>query len=200
MSAELLRDAPLTPHSGLGPYRRRDYEELPEQPRCELLFGRLYVTPAPTLWHQVVVQHLWRLLERIAESSGGHAFLAPVDVVLADHSVVQPDVVYVSARHVHVIHRRQCIEGPPDLLVEVVSPGTARRDRSEKLRLYAQAGIREYWIFDPEARQTELLVNEAGQFVVALPVAGRYQSQSLPEVHLDLAEFWRKIELRLPPE
>jgi Uma2 family endonuclease len=66
--------------------------------------------------------------------------------------------------------------------------------------LYAQAGIREYWIFDPEARQIEFLVNEAGRFVVALPVAGRYHSQSLPEVHLDLAELWRQIEVRLPPE
>jgi Uma2 family endonuclease len=113
MSAELLRDAPLTPHSGLGPYRRRDYEELPEQPRCELLFGRLYVTPAPTLWHQVVVQYIWRHLERIAEASGGHAFVAPVDVVLADHSVVQPDVVYVSAQRIEVMHGASGSRAPP---------------------------------------------------------------------------------------
>jgi Uma2 family endonuclease len=200
MSVELLREAPLAPPSGLGPYRLRDYDELPEQPRCELLFGRLYVNPAPTLWHQVVAQYAWRHLEQIAEASGGHAFLAPVDIVLADHSVVQPDVVYVSARHGEVMKGRQRIEGPPDLLVEVVSPGTARRDRGEKLRLYAQAGIREYWIFDPEARQIEFLVNEAGRFVVALPVDGRYRSRSLPELHLDLGDFWHQVEGRLPPE
>jgi Uma2 family endonuclease len=199
MSAELLRELSVTP-SGLGPYRRRDYDELADEPRCELLFGTLYVTPAPTLWHQVVAQHLWRHLEQIAESSGGHAFLAPVDVVLADHSVVQPDVVYVSARKVEVMHGRQRIEGPPDLLVEVVSPRTALRDRGEKLNLYAQAGIREYWIVDPEMRRIDFLVNEAGRFVAALPVEGRYRSRSVPEVHLDLAELWRRIEVRLPPE
>jgi len=196
-TVDLLTEAPLAPPAGLGPYRLRDYEALPDQPRCELLFGRLYVMPAPTLPHQAALQTMWLHFKRIAEASGGRAYLAPLDVALADHSVVQPDVIYVSPERFAVLQQR--IEGAPDLLVEVLSPGTARRDRGEKLILYAQSGIREYWIVDHQVRQIEFLVNEAGRFVVALPDAGRYQSQSLPEVHLDVADFWRQVETQLPP-
>jgi Uma2 family endonuclease len=197
VTVDLLTETPLAPPAGLGPYRRSDYEALPDQPRCELLFGRLYVMPGPSLPHQAVVQTMWLHLDRIAEASGGRAYVAPLDVALADHSVVQPDVIYVSPERFAVLRRR--IEGAPDLLVEVLSPGTARRDRGEKLILYADSGIREYWIVDHQVRQIEFLVNEAGRFVVALPEAGRYRSQLLPEVHLDIAEFWRQVETRLPP-
>ncbi|HYL04519.1 MAG TPA: Uma2 family endonuclease [Thermoanaerobaculia bacterium] len=197
MTVDLLTEAPLAPPAGLGPYRRRDYEALPDQPRCELLFGRLYVMPSPSLLHQAVAGTTWLHLDRVAQASGGRAYSAPMDVTLADHSVVQPDVIYVSPERFAVLQRR--IEGAPDLLVEILSPSTARRDRGEKLVLYAESGIREYWIVDPEVRQIEFLVNEAGRFMVAVPDAGHYQSQSIPEVHLDVAEFWLQVEARLPP-
>jgi Uma2 family endonuclease len=197
MTVNLLTEAPLAPPAGLGPYRRWDYEGLPDQPRCELLFGRLYAMPSPSLPHQAVLQTMWLHLHRIAQASGGRAYAAPLDVTLADHSVVQPDVIYVSPACFAVLQRR--IEGAPDLLVEILSPSTARRDRGEKLVLYAQSGVREYWIVDPEVRQIEFLVNDAGRFVVAVPDAGRYQSQSLPEAHLDVADFWRQVEDQLPP-
>ena len=80
----------------------------------------------------------------------------------------------------------------------MLSPGSARRDRGEKLSLYAQYGIREYWIFDPEGRQTEFLVNDDGRFVVSLPAAGVYRSEQISEIHLDVAEFWRQVERRFP--
>ncbi len=197
MTVDLLTEAPLAPPAGLGPYRRWDYESLPDQPRCELLFGRLYVMPSPSLPHQAVLQAMWLHFNRIAQASGGRAFLAPMDVTLADHSVVQPDVIFVSPERFSVLRER--IEGAPDLLVEVLSRGTARRDRGEKLILYAQTGIREYWIVDPRVCQIEFLVNEEGRFVVAVPLAGRYQSQNLPEIQLDIAEFWRQAERQLPP-
>jgi Uma2 family endonuclease len=199
MTVELLTEAPLAPPAGLGPYRRQDYDALPDQPRCELLFGRLYVMASPTLTHQAVVHVLWRHLDDLAQASGGLAYASPLDVELADHSIVQPDVIYLSAERLGVAQPRRLI-GAPDLLVEILSPGTARRDRGEKLMLYAQSGIREYWIADARTRQIEFLVNEAGRFVVALPVGGLYQSQVLPEVHLDLVDFWRQVETRLPPK
>ena len=70
-----------------------------------------------------------------------------MDVRLADHSVVQPDLIYVSRERSSVLHER--IRGAPDLVVEILSPSTARRDLGEKLRLYAESDIREYWIVDP---------------------------------------------------
>jgi Uma2 family endonuclease len=196
MTVELLTEAPLVPPADLGPYRRDDYDALPDQPRCELLFGRLYVAASPTPWHQLVALFLWRHLESTAEACGGFAASAPLDVVLADHSVVQPDVIYISAGHQPIIRKR--IEGAPDLVIEVVSPGSGRRDRGEKLSLYAQTGIREYWIVDPEARQIEFLVNESGSFIVSLPVAGVYRSEQIPELDLDVADFWRQAESRHP--
>jgi Uma2 family endonuclease len=197
MTVELLTETPLAPPAGLGPYRRQDYYALPDEPRCELLFGRLYVMASPTLPHQEVAQQLWRCLDDIARGSGGRAYIAPLDVELADHSVVQPDVLYVSAGRRDIL--RQRVQGPPDLLIEILSPGTARRDRGEKLILYALSDIREYWIVDPGLRQIEFLVNDAGRFVVALPEAGHYRSQAIPEIHLDVVELWRQIEARLPP-
>jgi Uma2 family endonuclease len=196
MSAPLHAGAALP---RLGPYRVRDYDRLPDYPRHELVFGRLYVTPSPFPRHQIVVQLLWKHLDRIAEAAGGIVFEAPMDVVLADHSVVQPDIVYVSAARVDLVGKR--VEGVPDLVVEVRSPGTARFDRGKKLDLYALSGIQEYWLVDHETRQIDFLVNEAGRFAPATPVAGKYQSSKLSEVHLDLSALWRQVEttlLRVP--
>lgn len=105
--------------------------------------------------------------------------------------MVQPDLIYISAERLGII--QDWIRGVPDLLVEVLSPGTVRNDRGEKLRLYAESGVREYWIIDPLERQIELLRNEGGHFLVVIP-EGVYQSQVLPEVELDLVDFWREVE------
>jgi Uma2 family endonuclease len=196
MSGDLLPDLVSASPARLGRFRRRDYDALPDRPRRELLRGRLYVTPSPTVGHQTVAQLLWRHLERIAESAGGLAFLAPLDVVLADHSVVQPDVVYISASRMGIVG--SWIEGAPDLLVEVLSPGTARRDRGQKLDLYAASGVREYWLVEPIARRIEFLVGSRGRFT-PVPATPLYRSSEMPEVQLDLPAFWRAVESRLPP-
>jgi len=183
----------------LGPYRVADYARLPDYPRCELVFGRFHVTPSPFPRHQIVTQVLCRHLERIAETAGGLAFQAPLDVVLADHSVVQPDLLYVSSVRVELVGNG--VEGAPDLVVEILSPGTARYDRGRKLQLYALYGIEEYWLVDHERRQIEFLINEAGSFVAAAAVAGKYQSARIPEIHLDLPHLWKQVDavlLRAP--
>ncbi len=192
MSA-LLPAGPAIPR--LGPYRVADYDRLPDEPRCELVLGRFHVTPSPFSRHQIVVQALWLHLDRIAEAAGGIAFQAPLDVVLADHSVVQPDLLYVSAARLDLVGNR--VEGAPDLVVEVLSPGTARFDRGRKLQLYALYGIEEYWLVDHERRQVDFLVKEAGSFVAAPAVAGKYQSARIPEIHLDLPRLWQQVDAKL---
>ena len=195
MAIALLKEPPLTLPTELGPYRRTDYESLPDEPRCELIFGRFYLSPSPAVPHQVVVGVVYLFLDRIANDTGGLALPAPADVPFADHSVVQPDVLYISAARRGIARNR--IEGIPDLMVEVLSPGTVRRDRGEKLALYAQSEVREYWILDYAERQIEFLVNQGGHFVMALPTGSEYRSTVLPEVQLDLAALWRAIEDRL---
>lgn len=83
MSVALLEETPLVLPPELGPYRRADYEALPDEPRCELIRGRFYLSPAPTLLHQIVVLLLGRHFLEIAEASGGLAAVAPLDVPLA---------------------------------------------------------------------------------------------------------------------
>jgi Uma2 family endonuclease len=195
MAVALLKEPPISPGSDLGPYRRGDYEALPDEPRCELIFGRFYLSPSPSLLHQTVLILLLRRLDDIAMATGGRLFVAPLDVHLADHSVVQPDVLYVSAARRAILHER--VEGAPDLVIEILSPGTARRDRGQKLALYAGSDVREYWIVDALERQIEFLVNEGGRFVVTLPEGDEYRSQVLPEIHLDLPVFWKQVEERL---
>ena len=183
-----------TPHAtrtGLGPYREADSLELPEEPRCELLYGRLPVTPAPSVRHQEVVGLAYRLLADFAGRVGGRALVSPVDVVLAEHSIVQPDVIYVSPARVGIV--RQRVEGAPDLVVEILSPGTARRDLGEKLRLYAESGVTEYWIVDPELETFELLENTPTGFRVRLPEGSVYRSAAIAGFELDLEAFWRAI-------
>ncbi|HEV3457385.1 MAG TPA: Uma2 family endonuclease [Thermoanaerobaculia bacterium] len=195
MSVALLEDTPLVAPSELGPYRREDYEALPDEPHCELIRGRFYLSPAPALLHQIVVLWLARYFADLAEASGGLAAVAPVDVPLAIHSIVQPDVIYVTAARRRIVGAR--LEGLPDLVIEVLSPGTKRRDRGEKLALYAESAIREYWIVDPEAKQIEFLVNEDGRFVVSVPSGSEYRSASIPEVRLDLVVFWHRVAAML---
>src|ERR1700709_361602 len=117
MAVALLKEPPISPDSDLGPYRRGDYEALPDEPRCELIFGRFYLSPSPSLLHQSVLILLLKLLDGIAMETGGRMFVAPLDVHLADHSVVQPDLLYVSAARRQILHER--VEGAPDLVIEI---------------------------------------------------------------------------------
>jgi Uma2 family endonuclease len=195
MAVALLKEPPLSPDSDLGPYRRKDYEALPDEPRCELIFGRFYLSPSPSILHQVVLIMLFKLLDEIADKNRGQLFVAPLDVYLVDHSVVQPDILYISADRRDIIQDH--IEGAPDLLVEILSPGTARRDRVQKLGLYAESGVREYWLVDPVERHFQFLVNKDGQFVVEVPFGPEYRSRVLPEIHLDIPAFWKRVEERL---
>ncbi len=133
-----------------------DYAALPDDgKRYQLVEGELVVTPSPTRWHQQVILGLARALARhVEERDAGELNVAPLDVILDDHTVVQPDLVFV-ARAGAAVLRDANIEGPPDLCVEVLSPGTARLDRVRKLDLYARHGVPHSWIVDLTARTIE---------------------------------------------
>lgn len=194
MAVALLDAPPVGTSGSLGPHRKADYETLPESPRCELIYGRFFVSPSPSAIHQQVLLALSRFLEDLAEESGGLLFPAPMDVRLQDHSIVQPDLVYLCEEKRHLVAEK--IEGAPDLVVEVLSPGTARRDRGDKLSLYAESGVREYWVVDPEERQIEFLILREGRYTVALPEGSSYSSEALPEIALDLQRLWDRIDRR----
>jgi Uma2 family endonuclease len=185
-------EAPFAIRTDLGPYREADYNALPDEPRCELLYGRFVLMTSPVVRHQDVVLRLARLLLDFADTHAGRAIMAPMDVRLADHSVVQPDVLYVTSGNLSVLHER--VRGAPDLVIEVLSPSTARRDLGEKLKLYAESGIREYWVVDPVGKAIEFLVADAGAFRLALAEAEVYRSPVIAGLELDLDAFWRSVQ------
>ncbi len=188
------RFSPTTEH---GPYRVEDYLALPDDTeRCELLCGNFYLTPAPSVPHQVVLGVLFLQFDAIARAAGGRALLAPTDVVLSRDTVCQPDMIYISKERLGIrSHAR--LEDAPDLVVEIVSPSTSRRDRIEKLRIYRDADVREYWMIDPEGRSFEFLDLSGEDAVVRLAGGDVYESPVLPEVRLDLVDFWHEVEERL---
>ncbi|HEX9801064.1 MAG TPA: Uma2 family endonuclease [Thermoanaerobaculia bacterium] len=192
VAIEYLAEVPLFVPKEPGPWRLADYLALPDEPRCELLRGLLVVTPAPSLRHQLVVGFLFEKLLRYARSIGGRAVVSPVDVVLGDETVLQPDVVLLSPDR--LARGGDRITGAPDLVVEVVSPGSARRDRLWKRELYRQTDVREYWVVDPTERVADLQILTEGRFEL-IPLDGeRYRSPTFPGLELDLAALWRELD------
>jgi Uma2 family endonuclease len=192
MTVTLLDQPPRTLPRSLGPYRRSDYMALPDEPRCELLYGRFYLSPSPLAVHQIIVGHLFRLFADVADRTDGVAMVAPMDVHLVDHSVVQPDVLFISRQRRELIEN--WVEGPPDLLVEVLSPGTASRDRVYKLNLYREHGVGEYWVVDPKRRRISFLVREGEDFVERPPDDSIYRSAAVPEIELDTDALWAAVD------
>lgn len=130
--------------------------------RHEVIAGELFVAPAPGLTHQAVVTDLVTLLNSFVRTHElGRVFSGPVDVLFAEGDYLEPDIVFVGAGREGLLTERG-IEGPPDLVVEVVSPSTESRDRGIKLDRYRRYGVGEYWVVDPAAGSIEVWLLAAG--------------------------------------
>ena len=135
-----------------------DYQHTPEDKRYELLDGELVMVPAPNLEHQRIGIRLGVLLHGFVQERGlGEVFHAPCDVVLSNTDVVQPDLLFVSNERAHLLLGGDNVRGAPDLVVEILSPSTAGRDRTLKRALYAKYGVKEYWLVDSDARTATVL-------------------------------------------
>jgi Uma2 family endonuclease len=135
-----------------------EFARLPSEgsTRYEVVDGEVCVTPSPTSRHQRIVGKLVTLLTAFAESHRlGATFPAPLDVLLGDGDYVQPDILFILKGRPNLLTDRG-VEGPPDLVVEILSPSTAARDRGIKLERYRLYGVAEYWIVDPDADTVEV--------------------------------------------
>ena len=143
----------------------RDYEALPaDGRRYELHDGELSVTAAPAPAHQRILFDLAVVLrEHVMRRNLGEVFVAPIDCILSDTTVVQPDIVFLDASRASAVSARG-IEGPPTLAVEILSPSTAPIDRGVKLQLYGRHGVPYYWIVDPDARSLEVYALADGSY------------------------------------
>ena len=138
--------------------------ELPETNLpMELWEGELIMSPTPTPSHQRIVVNLLLAFDgHVREKKSGTVFVSPLDVVLTQHQVVQPDIFYVSNANKAIIQDR--VRGVPDLTAEVISRGSWKRDRVEKKALYEQAGVAEYWIIDPDSETIEVFARVKGVY------------------------------------
>ncbi|MCH8839653.1 MAG: Uma2 family endonuclease [Planctomycetes bacterium] len=185
----------FSPYSELGPYRARDYWKLSEGEPVELLRGRLIKSPSPSSLHQTVIARLICILQRAEDAADGLMFVSPMDVILSDDTILQPDLLYIAKDRRGIVGER--VMGPPDLVIEILSPGSDRRDRTEKLDLYTKYDVAEYWIVDPETQLFEFLLLEQGRYTVVQPADNAYQSPRLPEIEFNLATFWQEVQRRL---
>lgn len=145
-------------------YTYDDYLKTPEDKRYELIEGELIMTPSPVTYHQWISKNILYELERfVREKKIGRVFGAPCDVYFDEENVFQPDILFISNERTAIIGEKN-IQGAPDFVVEVLSEGTAYRDLVKKKRLYAQFGVKEYWIVDPWEKTVEIYLNKEKTF------------------------------------
>lgn len=147
-----------------GQWTEAEYFALPDTNLyVELSEGRLVVPPHPTFRHQTSLQDLFLALHAFVEARRlGVVRFAPLPVRLWPGKIREPDIFFIAQAHADRIGEQVC--GVPDLVVEVISPGTRLTDRGEKYFEYARAGVREYWLVDPEGPSIEVYTLREGVF------------------------------------
>jgi Uma2 family endonuclease len=179
-----------------GRWTYEDYLRLPEDGnRYEVIRGALYVTPAPAYLHQFSVVKLIRYFDEfVSDNELGVVLSAPFDIKLpfGIASPVQPDLIVFRLGNEPKPGDKN-FEGVPDLVAEVLSPGTRRRDLTVKLKAYRDAGILEYWLVDPAARAVVVYVLEKGEGYTELCRGGvgeTVRSSVLPGFELAVADLF----------
>ena len=169
-----------------------DYALLPQdRNRYEILEGELYMTRSPTLLHQyALIQLAWILMNHVNPRKLGQIFVAPLDVLLSEFNVLQPDILFLhhskippaSAKNLQVV---------PDLVVEILSQTSIEQDRIHKKRIYARHGVPHYWIVDPENRIFEVfeLAGSAYRLAAAFAGDGTATTSLFPGLAIPLARF-----------
>jgi Uma2 family endonuclease len=151
--------------------RKLTYEDYMLSPddgqRHEILDGEHYVTPSPFFRHQLISSRLHlRLGSLVEERKMGVVLSAPMDVVLSDHDIAQPDLLFISNERAGIITQRN-IQGAPDLVIEILSDRTRRRDEGIKLECYDRCGVSEYWMFNPNRKTAKVYRRQGGKLRLA---------------------------------
>jgi Uma2 family endonuclease len=168
-----------------------DYLELPDDGKqYELIEGELILNPAPIPRHQWIALNIAGELRNYhRQQGGGRALVAPIDVVLAEDVVLQPDVIFIRTERLSIVGEKN-IHGAPNIVVEVLSDSTRRRDEIVKRKLYERFGVDEYWIVDPTIESVKIYRRSGEAFVRTLEIStetgGTITSPLLPGFALDV--------------
>ena len=169
----------------------QDYLAWPDNERWEIIDGVAYaMSPAPKPFHQDIILNIGSYLKNALKGKPCRPYISPIDVVLSDMDIVQPEVLVVCDPNKKTTNN---IQGAPDLIFEVLSPSTAKKDRWDKKRLYAKAGVKEYILVDPDALFAErYLLQENGEYNHGEIFSDQQEIplKSLPELALPLWEVF----------
>lgn len=146
---------------------QRMVKELPEESRYEIINSELYdMSPTPNSEHQRISRELeFLLISFVKKNKLGEVFHAPFDTILDKRNVVQPDILFIANDNSKIITKK-CIEGVPDLVVEIISPSSYYRDQVEKKDLYERFGVKEYWIIDPANKVIQIFILQENKYVL----------------------------------
>jgi Uma2 family endonuclease len=164
--------------------------------RHELIDGEHYVTPSPNMRHQQISMNVTLMIGGWLEAHPqGRLFYAPLDVVFSNFDVVEPDILYVSNERAHVLTKPN-VQGAPDLVIEIGSPGTRQRDETIKRRLYERSDVLEYWIVDPDIEVARVYRRNGDRFARAVELSREASevltTSLLPGLELPLARIFRE--------
>ena len=167
--------------------------------RHELIDGVHYVTPSPNLGHQELLGRLHLAIGNFLSTRRhlGRVFLSPLDVVMSDYDVVEPDLLFVGGDQQSILTEAN-VQGPPALVVEILSPSTRRRDEGIKKRLFDQKGVREYWLVDPKNCRVSICRRSAdGSFPIVSTLSAaadeHIETPLLPGFQLSMSELFAEI-------
>ena len=173
-----------------------DYAAMDDDKRYELIDGKLFMSPAPMSLHQWIQFELAYLMENyIRKNKKGRVFVTSTDVILDEDNTVQPDILFISKENLSKI-KKKVIFGAPDLVVEIISPGSQQRDRFIKKDLYKKFGVIEYWIVDTDIQSVEVYYNSGGNldlFSFAVK-KGKIESHLFPDLEILIEDIFPEFD------
>lgn len=173
----------------------QDYVALPDDGRrYEILDGELFVSAAPNRTHQYVLLELAVTLHgHVRAGSLGEVYVAPFDVILAETTIAQPDIIFVARDRMAIFSDRGA-DGAPTLVIEILSPSTGHVDRGRKLELYGRYGVPYSWIVDSDLHVIDVYRLVSGTYGAAQRFEGdgRVSVPPFDELSLDLGALWRR--------
>jgi Uma2 family endonuclease len=149
------------------------FQQLPEGTLAQLINNQIVMSPAPSDPHQRIVGEIYAQMHQFVKKMGlGETRVAPYDVYLNRRNAFQPDIIFISNENLHRI-KNNGLHGAPDLVIEILSPGTWRQDKEDKKYEYERSGVREYWMIDPADKSTEGFQLVAGEYQLIPSEAGQ---------------------------
>lgn len=173
-----------------------EYMTMPDgPPYYQLIEGELLMSPSPNWRHQDIAGRIYaKILNYLEDQNIGYVFISPLDVILTELNVVQPDVLFVSSERKSIVGER-CIEGAPDFVVEILSDSTAHLDKGQKRKIYARTGVKELWIVNSELKEIAVydLKKSVGTPQATYGANERLKSKIFPGLEFSCAAIFKAI-------